>query len=474
MPPLAGYWHSLLTRHAKVWKSAYKEACKAIKESLPKQAQTQAQPVLVRNTPKQPLHPAARLRQGRRWYSTSRRSAFNAAIRHFSSVTEQYFPSAGVKQTVRASYPQSAISSAIGRSAGRAPFASTLRPNLTGGTLGRTAGGYSLGGGRVGGARYFSHGPASQGQVVQNVSQAVRAFFLSGQKAHFDGVSPRTGEKKYRAISILQDETGRRLRNVPRATPGSYVDFSVNPTITALTSLNGVSRYTPSENEQSHINSSGLIDVLSVDFSRALKDFAAVLNDLKKISQLGDMPITYESTGKLRVHFPGCHAEAVENLCEELGVQRGVVVQDQDFEAFAGTEIALLFPFAPSTTAFQADCGFEEGDDVGQWFDEPSRRVKEKLEWHTMITPSNPSEAGDEHSSTCSARSDDEFALAIGEDNPWDESTPSTPSGYETLHYSSPSRSFHAAASAASPLEYQGLEGIYRFIEQCDSAHLRQ
>ena len=40
---------------------------------------------------------------------------------------------------------------AISQFAGRAPFASTLRPNLTGGALPRTAGGYGLGSGRIGG-----------------------------------------------------------------------------------------------------------------------------------------------------------------------------------------------------------------------------------------------------------------------------------------------------------------------------------
>lgn len=471
-------WLQWLNRRrlTRIIRAAYKEASKAIKQNLPKQAAPEAQPILIRNTPRQPLHPAARIRQQQsRWYSTSRHTGFRAAIRHFTSTAEQHFPSSGAKQTLRSSYPKSSVSNSISRSPGRAPFASTLRPNLTGGALGRTAGGYSLGAGKTGGARYFSHGPAAQAQVVQNVSQAVRAFFISGQKAQFDGINPRSGEKRYKAVSTLQEETSRKLNNLPKATPGSYLDFAVNPTITALTSLNGVAGFTPSEKASNdyHINTSGLLDVLSVDFSRALKDLAAVLNDLKRISQLGDLPITYQGSN-LRVHFPGCDAETVENLCEEFGMQRGVVTQDEDFDAFAGTEIALLFPFAPSTAPSVAA---SEENDAAIWFEQPR---KQKVEWHTMVSPSTVSDE-DEHFSTISAQTEDmedddlHFELPESSKNPWESDSPSTPSGYETLHYSSPSHSSrHTGVESAGPLEYQGLEGIYRFIEECDTARSRR
>jgi len=477
------YVHSWLTQN-RVIRAAYKEASAAIKQSLPKQAQAEAQAIPIRNTPRQPLHPVARIRQNQsRWYSTSRRAGFRAVVRHFTSTAEQAFPSSGsgISRPLRSSYPKSAVSANISRFSGRAPFASTLRPNLTGGTLGRTAGGYSLGAGRVGGARFFSHGPASQAHVVQNVSQAVRAFFVSGQKAQFNGVNAR-GEKKYKAVTTLQEETGRKLSHLPKATPGSYLDFAVNPTITALTPLNAVVGYESTVAEKS-INSSGLLDVLSVDFSRSLKDLAAVLNDLKKISQLGDLPITYDNKGSLRVHFPGCDKNTVESLCQELNVQRGVVTQDEDFDAFAGTEIALLFPFAPSRAASEAD--------AEEWFDQPQRQMgqREKVEWAGMLTPSDTSE-DEHHFSMSSARSvsdadsvsDLDLAYVVPEDqvhNPWGSQTPSTPSGYETLHYSSPSSVSKTTSARASenrndPLEYQGFEGIYRFIEECDSARARR
>jgi len=445
MPPLAGvgYWHSLLARHAKALKAAYKEAAKAIEAKVAGQAELQ--PVLARNTPRQPLHPAARLRQNQsRWYSSTARE-FNASVRRFTSSARQQ-ESRAIKYD-RSSFPKSSIGNAVNRSSGRAPFASTLRPNLTGGAIGRTAGGYSLGSGRIGGARYFSHGPASQAQVVQNVSQAVRVFFLSGQKAQFNGTNPISGEKKYKAVTALQEESGRKMRSLPKATPGSYIDFTINPTITALTPLKSVAGYSMSSTstEGDHLNTDGLLDILSVDFSRALKELAAVLNDLKKVSALGDLPITYQGSS-LRVHFPGCDSDTVERLCDELNVQRGLVFQDEDFDAFTGTEMALLFPFAPSKPASEAAELFESSGNI---------RKSEPIDWHNMLSPTQEAYA-------YSTQSDEGLDEVVGE-NPW----LSDPSGYESLGYNSSNES---KSQPHSPLEYQGFEGIYRFIEQCDSA----
>lgn len=363
----------------------------------------------------------------------------------------------------RASLPKSAIGSSVIRQSGRAPFASTLRPNLTGGTLGRTAGGYGLGGGRVGGQRYFSHGPASQAHVVQNVSQAMRAFFVGGQKAQFDGISPRSGEKRYKSVTALQEETGRKVRSLPKATPGSYINFSVNPTITALTPLGAVAGYgfSSQEQEKDHLNSEGLLDVLSIDFSRALKDLAAVLNDLKKVSALGDLPITYEGSS-LRIHFPGCDAETVEKLCEELNIQRGMVVQDEGFDAFVGTEIALLFPYAPSSAS--SEVGEER-----EFYDQPSKGYgKEKVDWRTMLTPEE-SDEGERFSMQSETSEDDGLVFETPLSDPW-HSSDRTPSGYESVHYSSGESRHDKDQAGTSPLEYQGFEGIYRFIEQCDAA----
>jgi hypothetical protein len=448
MPPLHGvlHLHHYLPRVAKSIREGFSKALRTLDAQLGGSPQAKLEPVLVRNSAKQPLHPLARIRQSQsRWYSTICNSA-SSATRSVTTTSRS-----GVRYD-RASLPKSNISNDISRSPGRAPFAHTLRPNLSGGTLGRTAGGYSLGSGRVGGARYFSHGPACQAQVVQNVSQAMRAFFIGGQKAQFDGMSPR-GEKRYKAVSALQEETERKLRKLPKATPGSYVDFRVNPTVTALTPLSSIVGFEESAAlPANHLNTEGLLDCLSADFSRALKDLAATLNDLRRLSALGDLPITYHGP-HIRVHFPGVDAETVERLCEELNVTRGTVVQDKDFDAFAGTEIALLFPFAPSEQSSEEDCA--------SLYEAPAYTKMQPIDLRSLMTPSESPAY-----STQSAQSDSDLEDMI-EANPW----LSSPSGFETVR-SSPSGG--SSGYETDPLEYQGFEGIYRFISELDSVRAPQ
>jgi hypothetical protein len=329
----------------------------------------------------------------------------------------------------RAACPKSATASAVSRLTTRAPFGSSLRPNLTGGAFPRTAGGYSLGGGRTGGARYFSHTPAAPAQVVNNVSAAVRAFWLSGQKAQFDGMTP-AGEKKYRNITNLQEEAGRKMQSAAKNAPGSFIDFHVSPTVTALSPLGTTFPFgSVMEHSAPNLNTDGFLDVLSIDFARALKDLAATMNDLKRLSTLGDLPITLEEKSILRVRFPGCDAETVERLCAEIGVQRGLIFQDEDFDASAGAHMALLFPFAPTSE-------------------------------HTMSSPGGSlrSQSGHDY---------EEIQEEIM-DNPWMneyESMDEISEG-ESAYFTKPSEHHNSS-------DYEGLEGIYRFLEQCDSSRRR-
>lgn len=342
-----------------------------------------------------------------------------------------------------------------------------MRPNLTGGTLGRTAGGYSHGG--AGGARYFSHGPTAPAQVIQSVNQAIRAFMIGGKKAQFAGVNQHTGEKRYRQVTELQAEASLKMSAVPKATPGSFIDFAVNPSITALSPFGAVSGFKEAQQQKmDHLNTEGLMDILSIDFSRALKELAIILNDLKKLSTLGDLLITYQDSC-LRVHFPGCDSDTVEGLARELGLQRGVVQQDPDFDTFNGTEIALLFPYAPSKSP--SECEF---------FDQPVTQRKTDLWWgdpamyeeapaspmlYNLPTPDYSTMS--EQSLELEGIPDD--VLSGG---PW----LSSPSGYETIHSSeldSPRVHAKESSGATTPLEYQGIEGIYRFMAEIDAAERR-
>ncbi|WPG99567.1 Hypothetical protein R9X50_00238400 [Acrodontium crateriforme] len=448
MPPIPGmvHWHSLVARHAKHLRQVFERAVQAVDARLAGAQPAKLEPVLVRNTPKQPLHHLARIRQGQnRWYSTARRQ-LDAAVRQFST-------SSGYRAGQsfnRAALPKSRVSASIALSSGRAPFASTLRPNLTGGTLGRTAGGYAYGGGKVGGARYFSYGPAAPQQVVQNVSQAVRAFLLGGQKAQFDGVSSRTGAKRYKAISALQKDTSERVRGLSQITPGSWVEFAVNPTITALTPWDSLMGSSANIEHADHLNTDGLLSVLSVDFSRALKDLAAVLNDLNRLAALGDLPIT-SSGDCLRVHFPGVDGDTVARLCDELNITRGIVVQDPAFDAFAGTDIALLFPFCPTSAHSESSL-----DPSGAAFFDTPLRKNHPINLDAMFT-STPS-------STSSTWPSSEEASLI-DFNP--SSSPSRRDGHSFV--SVPSASDDGYTSPPRPLEYDGFEGIYRFIEELDA-----
>ncbi|KAK7951837.1 uncharacterized protein PG986_007565 [Apiospora aurea] len=435
--PLGGMWAPAALRMAR--QAVYK-ASKAIRAKLVDTARpvnAALEPVFARSTPRQPIHPAALLRQqkSRRWHSTSTYQNINSAVRRFMSTGRL----SEAPRVDRVKFNATQVGRAISQFTGRAPFASTLRPNLTGGALPRTAGGYGLGSGRIGGPRYFSHTPAAQAQVVNNVSAAVRAFWISGQKAQFDGLTER-GERRYRAVSSLQDETARKMATASRISAGSYVDFKLSPTVTALSPLAGAFPYAAAGTkvpvaDAATLNAEGLFDVLSVDFGRALKDLTSTLGDLKKLAALGDLPIQLEKGHTIRVGFPGVDADTLETLCDDLEITRGIVGQDVDFEAETGVTMALKFPFAPGANDQQS------------------------------LTLTSP--GGSLHSLGSFPDEDELFeAFSEVEKNPWLASSSSEPEGYESM---SPPISSGEHCSEG----FEGLQGVYRFLEECDRAQGR-
>ncbi|TAQ83474.1 hypothetical protein B7494_g8200 [Chlorociboria aeruginascens] len=425
MAPSSGLWSPIAL---KMFKHAFKRTSNLIKARIVEASRplnSKLQPILVRSSPRQPIHRIAQIQQSKgKWYTTH--STVNALVRRSMTTAREH----AVKYD-RSTFPKSATASAVSRLTSRTPFACTLRPNLTGGALPRTAGGYSMGGGRTGGARYFSHTPTAPAQVVHNVSAAVRAFWLSGQKAQYDGINS-AGEKRYRSVTDLQEKTFSNLRSVSRNTPGSFIDFHVNPTVTALSPL--AVTYPVGFMEQSvpNLNTEGFLDVLSVDFSRALKDLAATINDLKRLASLGDLPITLEQKSILRVRFPGCDAETVERLCDEVGVQRGIIHQDLDFDSSCGGQSALLFPFASTSE-------------------------------HTLSSPSGSLRSVTGHDYERLDETIDEIV-----DNSWLDS----PEGYESMEELSEGESVYLTKTSEpqNSSGFEGLEGIYRFLEQCDNA----
>lgn len=380
---------------------------------------------------RQPIHPVAALRQQKRhtsrWFSSSAAQNVNRVIRRFVSSEPK------AARFDRSKLPSSSTSRRVAQFSGRAPFANALRPNLTGGAFPRSASGYSLGGN----ARYFSHGPAAPAQVVQNVSQAMRAFFLSGQKLRYDGLGPR-GDRQYRAVSPVEDQAMHKLSAFSNSAPGAFVDFNISPTVTALSPLAAA---IPFASETSgfkaeaaaagaSLNTEGFLDVLSSDFGRVLQDLRVIDTDLRRLAILGDLPVLLEKHNTLRVRFPGVDAETLERLCDDIGIQRGVVGQDPEFDDAAGVPVALKFPFAP---------------DSGK---QPSISLRSLEGYET------------DGISTL-----DEEYFVYGDilddmsDNPWLAET----DGYETM-------SPPASSAIGQSEDYEGLEGIYRFLEECDQA----
>ena len=376
---------------------------------------------------------------------------------------------------------------------------------------------------------------------MTNVSQAVRAFCLQGQKVQYDGTDARTGEKRFSAVSSTHERMTRRILKAREmeSVKGAKVQFSLSPTITAVggfpssgftvgagsTLDKDVDRQTTASLEQT-ISNPALLRNLAADMARAVKDMSATLADLHRLSILGDLSISTatSSTGgpKLEVHFPGCDASTVESLCDEVGVRRGVVVEHPAWTDDREAEMALLFPFAPSGLASEKDKGSENDYDAtierGYFSYRPNKVTKRQpgraeMEWKTMLsrspslphvqrtaeieteteTPSSPfqhlstrSMTSDESDDENAHISSDHSALAQSNPgrsqqstavNPWLLSAPSeaydelsdSDLGDEDLNvvWQSPSPS---PVSTLEARDYEGVEGIYRFLRECDTA----
>lgn len=243
--------------------------------------------------------------------------------------------------------------------------------------------------------------------------------------------------------------------------PGSNIDFELSPTITAFGVL---AAFNKDGTTAETLQTEGLMDLLSADFARAFKEFAIVLNDLKRLSALGDLPTTLHDRSTIRVRFPGCDAETVDRLCDEFGIQRGRISQDEDFELRTGANLALLFPFAPSVAC---------SSDTDYLFEKPSKQyhaASDHLDWQGMLTPESHMLSPKSGYDSGNAISFDDEELFCS--NPWDKS-PS--SAYSSINISElGDRAFFQEVSNTdvpeTSNEYDGVEGIYRFLAECDHA----
>lgn len=426
------------------------------------------QPIRIHANGRKPRSATTFLKQSH-WFST--------AALDFS----QTRPHAGV----RCNFPDSKVCRTI-HLRGAAPFASTLRPNLTGGALPRSAGGYSLGGTGIAGrrVRHFSHTPSAQAQVLHNVSAGIRAFVVNGGKVRFDGLDANTGEKRFKSISIAKDKILRQLEKPLEAFgKGTNLEFQLSPTITALSTTlfpQSVGNITTLANPDILVN-------LTEDFAHAVKDLSAVLSDLRSLSTLGAIPITLSTTPLgpvMTCRFPGCDAESVTYLCDDVGIERGIVREDEAWQSDRDSEMALLFPFAPGIES-QVPSADEAMLFSGKLLSDPP----DGLNRHHMMSPPRSV------TSILSAASNDEVFDKLtdyrsfvdpgqGDNN---HHIHSAMSGYGGLFGSDfassdaylPSQndfiprgqsSLDMGGSAAA---FEGVEGIYRFLRECEDARYK-
>ncbi|KAH0603808.1 uncharacterized protein H6S33_007467 [Morchella sextelata] len=308
-------------------RAALKRGVAILKEHLPAQPHTTSKLVLEPALARLPHPQPARTKISKRYYSTSK--PYNAST--------------------RPSHLRTPVRRGLVNHTATTPFASTLRPKLVGGVLPRSASGYSLGGS----ARYFSHTPAAPAQVLQQVSAAMRAFvYNSANKRPNSNTNGKIGVRARLASAVMENA------------PGAYVDFHLAPTFTRLSPLNSAGN---------SLQAAGFVDTLGADFGAMVGGITAVYADVQRLAQLGDLPVTVAGPAGdvLRVHFKGCDREFVELICNDFGVSRGVVHEDERF-AFSPVEAYpignswrdMMSDDPPEESAYSED-GYDDDHDIG-------------------------------------------------------------------------------------------------------------
>ena len=289
------------------------------------------------------------------------------------------------------------------------------------------------------------------------MNAGIRAFFVGGGKARYDGADPSTGAKRFRSVTKTEDHVLNSLdKHISGAAKGTNLEFQLSPRVTALL---------PSTSQT--LGSTNILEVLSVDFARALKDLSLTLSDLRRLSALGSLPLTLTSTSKgpiLSVRFPGCDAETVIRLCEELGVFQGIVREDECWEHEKDVEMALLFPFAPTSSEHGGSAYFEQPQQVTV----DTVIAPEQVEWQGMLSPSlEDSVASFEHVMPVFHEEGSHSGYESMRESDFADDDPYVRHNH---HASSPA----ARKSGSASENYEGLEGIYRFLQECDAAAARR
>lgn len=157
-------------------------------------------------------------------------------------------------------------------------------------------------------------------------------------------------------------------------------------------------------------------------------------------------------------------------------MRRGVIVEDEAWNEKDNkdVEMALLFPFAPSTSPSVMS---EENDDAARYFTfNNNQRMgkpvqQDQLDWRHMLSPSTCPDSLHDNTSF-----DDFATLKSPMINPHSDS----PSGYDSLCDSdfnpddpyyrtlSPLRAPSHDTRGGGTTDYEGVEGIYKFLQVCE------
>jgi len=282
------------------------------------------------------------------------------------------------------------------------------------------------------------------------------------------------GEKTWKTVTETQHKAlGKAFRPQEK---GTWLEWRLNPTITALplfqsTISQALALSNPDVQQQTYsLNSPMLLDGLASDFAKTLKSLAATLADLQRLAQLGDLPISLHPSDPslLRVRFLGCDGDTVSRLCDEIGIRSGVIREDEAWTTSKEGRMALLFPFAPSVDPSDHE------SDAGQYFEQ-----RPVVDWQGMMSPSAQSggRIHSPHYSVNEAMSEGSFLgspaeqISLQSGNPWvDLEGESLGEDDEAMDYDPRSYRMTGEAEQDSVLKYDGIEGIYRFLAECDGA----
>ena len=298
---------------------------------------------------------------------------------------------------------------------------------------------------------------------MHNVSAGMRAFLLRGGKVRYDGVDPKTGEKRFRAVTATQDKAMSAFTRSNASARGTNLEFKISPTVTAL--ANTLSHH--EQEESVTLQTPDLLKTLSGDFARSLQSLSSVVNDLQRLSSLGSLPIALNEKPDgpvIVVRFPGCDADIVSRLCDEVGVMRGIIKEDAEWQEDKEVQMALLFPFAPagavedsnSASALMASDYFFRRDN------NPIKEEVRKRQEHWGAGLSSPALSKQSSFDQVTLHSHNNAADSV--------------SGYESIVDPDAWVPSHRSAvrtpsiAAAGSQDFDGVEGIYKFLQVCDDA----